>query len=222
MRQIVISILCTIFLILPIFLNASGQLGSRDLEAEYCINNWQRDPVRCAEYVPKDYEEKKSEYQAQELGKVKQETAQSKLTQESQRLCPLGSHLGKDSFGNQVCLDSKTNEFVSYPNTGQGNFGNSMIIGIVIVVIMIIVGGIAIARRKTAIGASVESLPRRGWTNAQHKEILRRQNGVCAMCGEYSGSYHFDHIDGNSYNNDLGNAQALCPNCHDRKTRGLN
>jgi len=27
----------------------------------------------------------------------------------------------------------------------------------------------------------------------------------------------FDHIDGNSSNNDISNYQALCPNCHTKK-----
>lgn len=99
---------------LPFFTDVYGQKGSRDLNAEYCTTNWARDPVRCADYVPKDYNEKKSEYQAQELDKVKREISQSKTGQTSQRNCPLGSHLGKDSFGNQVCVDSHNPSVVNW------------------------------------------------------------------------------------------------------------
>lgn len=208
------------------FLDAHGQEGSRDLTAEYCINNWARDPVRCADYVPEDYEEKKSEYQAQELEKIKQETAQSKSAPESQRVCPLGSHLGKDSFGNQVCLDSKTNEFVSYPNTGQG-FGdlddNSVIIGIVVfIVIIAIIAGVAKSQRKSI---PSEQLGRQGFSESVKRQVLHNQKNKCNICNQSIGQvgarlvwFDFDHKDGNSWNNDISNCQALCKNCHAGKT----
>jgi len=31
--------------------------------------------------------------------------------------------------------------------------------------------------------------------------------------------FNFDHIDGDRSNNSFFNCQALCPNCHARKTR---
>jgi 5-methylcytosine-specific restriction endonuclease McrA len=33
--------------------------------------------------------------------------------------------------------------------------------------------------------------------------------------------WDYDHIDGNRSNNKISNCQALCPNCHAKKTRGL-
>jgi HNH endonuclease len=41
------------------------------------------------------------------------------------------------------------------------------------------------------------------------------------MCKESSGVWDFDHIDGNGSNNAPSNCQALCPNCHAKKTHGL-
>mgnify|MGYP003346497722 CR=1 FL=1 len=65
-------VLLSLFLNL-IFLNVEGQTVGRDLTAEYCKNNWVRDPVRCVDYLPADYNLKKSEYQSQELQKLKTE-----------------------------------------------------------------------------------------------------------------------------------------------------
>jgi 5-methylcytosine-specific restriction endonuclease McrA len=46
---------------------------------------------------------------------------------------------------------------------------------------------------------------------------------MCYMQKErgYMGLWDYDHIDGNRSNNDPSNCQALCPNCHAKKTRGL-
>lgn len=229
LRQIVISILCTIFLILPIFLNASAQQGGRDLEAEYCINNWQRDPVRCTEYVPKDYEEKKSEYQAQELERVKQETAQSKSTQESQRLCPIGSHIGKDNFGNQVCLDSKTGQFVSFPNTdqfvsspntGQSEIGdNTLIIGIVVfIIILAIIIGATRKRSSHQEFAGKVRIPRIEFTPSTKEIVKEKQNGRCKKCGRIPTHWSFHHI-GRRDDNSIHNCMGLCLDCHEDYTR---
>lgn len=188
--------------------------------AEYCQNNWIKDPVKCANYVPSDYEANKAKYQAQEAEKEKQGITQYNSAKESPRICPLGSHLGVDSLGNQICLDSTTNQVVSAPNTGQsGSGGNGIIIGIVVLIVIVIIAGIAKSRGKSE---KPESLSRRGWSDSDRKQILDNQDGRCAMCGEYSGSFQFDHKDGNHSNNSLNNCQALCPNCHDRKSRGLN
>lgn len=47
-------------------------------------------------------------------------------------------------------------------------------------------------------------------------EALRRDLFLCRHCGRWGDQV--DHIDGNSHNNDLGNLQTLCINCHSSKT----
>jgi hypothetical protein len=123
-------------LIIPFFVDIHGQQGSRDLMAEYCTTNWARDPVTCADYIPEDYEEKKAEYQAQEAEKVRQEALQSKLEQESARICPIGSHISTDQFGNQVCVDGHNPPdvnwtFLSYIQFGFVAFGSFCFIMII-------------------------------------------------------------------------------------------
>lgn len=218
-----IIIFVTLFT-LPFFTDVYGQQGSRDLIAEYCTTNWARDLVKCADYVPKDYKERETEYQTQELERIKQEAYQSKLAQESQRVCPLGSHLGADSLGNQVCLDSKTNQFVSYPNTSQNDFGdNTTIIGIVVFIIIIaIIVGVVKSQGKSI---PSEQLGRQGFPESIKRQVLHNQKNKCNLCDRPIGQvgarliwFDFDHKDGNSWNNDIGNCQALCKNCHAGKT----
>lgn len=63
---------------------------------------------------------------------------------------------------------------------------------------------------------------RKGFTAGQKLEILANQNHRCASCNKpftKSRRPHFDHIDGDSSNNEIENGQALCPNCHDLKSR---
>ena len=49
--------------------------------------------------------------------------------------------------------------------------------------------------------------------------VLFSQKFRCKLCQTYLGVRDFDHIDGNSSNIDYSNCQALCPNCHAKKTR---
>lgn len=53
------------------------------------------------------------------------------------------------------------------------------------------------------------------------REVLKKQNYKCVICNRGVGVLDYDHIDGNRSNNDISNCQALCPNCHAKKTRGL-
>ncbi len=141
--------------------------------------------------------------------------------------CPPGTYYGLDNQNNPTCRDIDTNQIVD-PNTGimtDSQTGEIILddnqllfIGIGVVVLIIILGIAKAASKKS----KPASLPRRGWTEPQHREVLTRQNGRCNICGQVSGTFQFDHIDDNHNNNDLYNCQALCPNCHDRKSRGLN
>ncbi len=49
--------------------------------------------------------------------------------------------------------------------------------------------------------------------------VLISQRNNCKSCGQSLTVVNFDHIDGNSSNNYITNCQALCPNCHAKKTR---
>ncbi len=53
------------------------------------------------------------------------------------------------------------------------------------------------------------------------RQVLKDQNYKCAICKRSAGVWDYDHIDGNRSNNGISNCQALCPNCHAKKTRGL-
>jgi len=53
------------------------------------------------------------------------------------------------------------------------------------------------------------------------REVLKDQNYNCAICKRSAGVWDYDHINGNRSDNDISNCQALCPNCHAKKTRGL-
>lgn len=62
---------------------------------------------------------------------------------------------------------------------------------------------------------------RRGFSKSIKAEVKRRQNYRCNDCGKKSDIWDFDHTDGNSSNNSLDNCQALCPNCHAKKSRKI-
>jgi HNH endonuclease len=53
------------------------------------------------------------------------------------------------------------------------------------------------------------------------EDTIRKQHYKCAICKRGISIWDFDHKDGNRSNNDPSNCQALCPNCHAKKTRGL-
>ena len=63
---------------------------------------------------------------------------------------------------------------------------------------------------------------RRAFTHSQRNEIWDRQGGKCAGCRNQlmRSSTHYDHVkpweDGGKTM--IGNGQALCPNCHARKS----
>jgi hypothetical protein len=51
-------------------------------------------------------------------------------------------------------------------------------------------------------------------------QVLKGQKHSCANCGISISPplIHYDHIDGNHFNIEISNCQALCPNCHSLKT----
>ena len=62
---------------------------------------------------------------------------------------------------------------------------------------------------------------RRYFSSDIKRQVLREQNNKCAICKKNKGIWDYDHIDDNRSNNDISNCQALCPDCHAKKTRGL-
>ena len=61
--------------------------------------------------------------------------------------------------------------------------------------------------------------PRRGFSETIKNSVLTLQNHRCNYCQRALDVANFDHIDGNRANNSYFNCQALCPNCHAKKTR---
>ena len=61
--------------------------------------------------------------------------------------------------------------------------------------------------------------PRRGFSISIKRQILGLQANRCNYCQRNLDAVNFDHIDGNRTNNSFFNCQALCPNCHAKKTR---
>ena len=156
---------------------------------------------------------------AENLQKAQEQSGSNIQQQESFKKidCPNGFIEKAISGGGMICINEVTGQRLDESTTiNFDEAGTYVIIGIILIII--IVTGIAKASSKES---EPDSLSRRGWTDSQHKEVLNRQNGRCAECGEVSGTFQFDHKDNNHNNNDLDNCQALCPNCHDRKSRGL-
>jgi len=60
---------------------------------------------------------------------------------------------------------------------------------------------------------------RRGFSDSTKSQILALQNNRCNHCNRILDVRNFDHIDNNRSNNLFFNCQALCPNCHAKKTR---
>jgi len=153
---------------------------------------------------------------AQEAGSIVDPTSPNVPQQTQQRInCPSGYIERAVSGGGIICVNEVTGQ--EFDDSVMIDFDNTIgyiIIGVIIGVIIII--GIAKTVSKES---ETDLLVRRGWTDSQHKQVLDRQDGKCAICGEHSGTFQFDHIDDDHSNNDLDNCQALCPNCHDRKSR---
>jgi hypothetical protein len=53
------------------------------------------------------------------------------------------------------------------------------------------------------------------------RQILKNQNYKCAICKRNIEVWDYDHKNGDRSNNKIVNCQALCLNCHAKKTRGL-
>jgi len=67
---------------------------------------------------------------------------------------------------------------------------------------------------------------RKGFSDSVRYQVLKNQNHRCNDCGKQIGElpkgklvlYELDHIDSERSNNDISNCQALCLECHAKKT----
>jgi len=60
---------------------------------------------------------------------------------------------------------------------------------------------------------------RHRFTKSDMIKTLDLQKKRCKICKNKLKVCDFDHADGDSSNNCLSNCQALCPNCHAKKSR---
>lgn len=66
-----------------------------------------------------------------------------------------------------------------------------------------------------------QSKPRKGFSRIIKNNVLKKQNYRCDHCRNTLTAVDFHHKNGNRSDNRERNCQALCPNCHAIKTRGL-
>ena len=67
--------------------------------------------------------------------------------------------------------------------------------------------------------ASRQKANRRQFSKLTKQKTLIKQNFRCNSCGNPLEEVEFHHKNGNRTDNRLENCQALCPNCHAKKTR---
>jgi len=60
---------------------------------------------------------------------------------------------------------------------------------------------------------------RRDFSESVKNKVLALQCYRCNYCNRILDMKNFDHINGDRSNNSIFNCQALCPNCHAKKTR---
>ena len=64
-------------------------------------------------------------------------------------------------------------------------------------------------------------LKRKSFSKTTQEITLIKQADRCNMCKKKLDVINFDHIDEDRSNNSISNCQALCPNCHAKKSRKL-
>jgi hypothetical protein len=103
---------------------------------------------------------------------------------------------------------------IESPSTSQGD---DVSFGVAIIIIFIIIVSIALAikRRITRNRPRI----RQHFSNSVKENVLKKQNHRCANCRSILSILEWDHKNGDRSNNSESNCQALCPNCHARKTR---
>ena len=101
------------------------------------------------------------------------------------------------------------NQYVDFKDFN--NYDSLLILFFIIIIIGIIVIWKLTHRTKE----------RRYFSTEVKRQILKNQDFKCAICKKNAGVWDYDHKNGDKSNNKMTNCQALCPNCHAKKTRGL-
>ena len=83
----------------------------------------------------------------------------------------------------------------------------------------VIRAGILVADKLEQTNNDNGKLKRKSFSQTIQEITLIKQAYRCNICKEGLVVTNFDHIDGNRSNNSIANCQALCPNCHAKKTR---
>ena len=132
--------------------------------------------------------------------------------------------MGGYNDGFQACIAGTedntydNNNNATIPETGQTSEDNFVWNTGIILLITLIILAIIIA----AIWKLTHRRKKRQYFSTDVKrEVLRNQDYKCTKCKKSAGVWDYDHTDGDRSNNDISNCQALCPNCHAKKTRGL-
>ncbi len=79
--------------------------------------------------------------------------------------------------------------------------------------------GIIAEKRPVNYNPKPKPIPRRVFTKSTKNFTLMKQGFVCNNCKKPSKLWDFHHKNGDRSDNSLNNCEALCPNCHAKKTR---
>jgi hypothetical protein len=96
-------------------------------------------------------------------------------------------------------------------NYTSDNYDVLLFIFFIIIIVGAIVWQLTLRRTKE----------RRYFSIEVKRQVLKDQNYKCVKCKRNTGVWDYDHKNGDRSNNKKSNCQALCPNCHAKKTRGL-
>lgn len=107
-------------------------------------------------------------------------------------------------------------EYYNYSQSDRSTDSNNFPITTFIIIVVFILGVIIFIRK--VIHRTKE---RRYFSSEVKIQVLKNQNYKCAICKRSTGVWDYDHKNGDRSNNKLSNCQAVCPNCHAKKTRGL-
>ena len=111
----------------------------------------------------------------------------------------------------QPPVDVQPSDTSSPPNQEDARGWLGWLISILLIAIVAVIG--IVIKRLT------RKKERRGFPDIAKERVLKKQNYRCAHCKCLLNAYDWDHKNGKRYDNSESNCQALCPNCHARKTR---